>query len=477
MTIKNKFLALSLILLISVTGANASELTEAANKDWLELVRRYISADKTDKSDGQGQNLNFLSEWWHELGDNTLTELINDAFISNRDLSIARAKVLEARAQLGLSRENFSPKTELSAGYTNGRNSDMEDPENKSYNQYTIGFDSSWEIDFFGKNKHIAQAAKANLESEYADLNNAWVSLSAEVAVNYITLRVLQNRLDLAQNDIKASREILDILNSQYSAGLIDELPVQQAKSELESLSAKIPEISQLINERINALAILTGQIPGSINQRLLRHKELPDLDVQKLIGIPAEALKQRPDIKAAERRLASQAQTRKAAEKSLYPVIQLIGSIGLESMSTGHLFSSGSYTYSIGPAIKWPIFHIGEIKKNIKVQSAVEEQYLAELESVILNAVREVHDALNANSQEFLRGESLNRALKSAMSALEISRNKYSQGLSDFSSVLKAQKDVYLIQDEIISSEGQKIINLIILFKSLGGGWRTLSE
>ena len=485
----NKIFVIFIILLFSVSSY-ASELAETANKDWLELVRKYTSADSFERAEDdykwdklinkkskKPKSDSFLSEWWETLGDDVLTELIEDAFLSNRDLIAARAKVLEARAQLGISKTDFSPKVNFASGYLNGRNSDFEDEDIKSYNKYSIGFDASWELDFFGKNRHSFEAAKANLESEYANLNNAWVSLSAEVALNYINLRILQKRLEIAENNLKAKTEFSDILKSQYEAGLVDDTAVKQSQYELEMIRANIPEISHSIAETMNAIAILTGKIPGELNEKLAKSKALPDIEISKLIGIPAETLRQRPDIMAAERKLAAQIQTRKSTQKALYPVIALIGSIGLESFSTGHLFSSGSYTYSIGPQIKLPIFNAGEIRKNIQVQTALEEQSAAELEGVILKAVGEVHDALNANMQEILRNQSLKDGLKSALSTLEITKDKYFNGLVDFSKVLTAQQDVYSIENEYISSEGQKIINLIVLFKSLGGGWQPMSE
>lgn len=484
MKMMNKIFAVILIFSFSVS-VNASELTDTANKDWLELVRKYTSADNFEQIENENKwsrlvnklpaTDSFLSEWWRTLGDEVLTDLIGEAFLHNRDLISARARVLEARAQLGISRTNFNPKADLGLGYENGRNSDIEDIDNKSYNEYSIGIDASWEIDFFGKNKHALEAAKANLESEYANLDNAWVSLSAEVASNYINLRILQKRLEITKNNLQSQNEFLDILKSQHSAGLTNDLAVQKAHSELEITRANIPEITNSINQLLTALAILTGEIPRTLDEKLSVPKNLPDIDISKLIGIPAETLRQRPDIKAAERKLAAQIQTRKSTEKSLYPTIQLAGSIGLESFSTGHLFSSGSYTYSIGPKINWPVFNFGEIKKNIQVQTAVEKQLLAEFESVILKAVGEVHDALNANAQEILKNESLKSGLKSARANLEITKNKYSQGLINFTEVLNSQIEVFSIENDFISSEGQKIINLIALFKSLGGGWGTL--
>ena len=489
MKMKNKIFALILILSVSFT-ANASELTDTADKDWLELVRRYTSEDLTEnferaENDYKWQKLvskskksdSFLSEWWETLGDDVLTELINEAFLKNRDLMSARSKVLEARAQLGITRANFNPKVDFQSKYKNGRNSDIEDIDKKSYNEYSFGFDSSWEIDFFGKNKHLLESAKAELESESSNLDNAWVSLSAEVALNYFNLRILQKRLEIAEKKLKVQSEFLEILQSQRDSGLIDDLAVQKAHSELELTRSNIPEISRSINELMNALAILTGEIPGNLNEKLSAVKNFPDIKIEKLIGIPAETLRQRPDIHAAEKQLEAQIQKRKAAEKSLYPTIRLTGSIGLESFSTGHLFSSGSYTYSISPALNLPIFNGGEIRKNIQVQTAVEEQLLAKFEGLILKAVGEVKDALNANAQEILRNEFLKSALKSAISNLEITKNKYSQGLINFTDVLNSQMEVYSLEDNFVLSEEQKITNLIVLFKSLGGGWRLFEE
>lgn len=471
--------------------SNASELTDAADKDWLELVRKYSSDDKiiktkTDDYSSKWDRLvngspkkdnDFLSEWWRIFDDDVLTDLIESAFMSNRNLMSARAKVLEARAVLGVGRTNFGVKSDFNAGYKNGRNSDIEDKDEKSYNKYSLGFDASWEIDFFGKNRHELEAAKANLEAEYADLDNAWVSLSAEIAMNYVNLLTLHRKLEIAESNLQSQSELLDILKSQLKSGLADELSLKQTQSEIEITRSKIPEITKSLNETMNALAVLTGAIPQTLNEKLSTKKKFPEIEISKFVGIPAETLRQRPDIRAAERKLAAQIQKRKATEKSVYPVIQLLGSIGVESSSTGHLFSSGSYTYSIGPALKWPIFNMGEIRRNIQVQSAIEEQLAAEFENVILKAVAEVHDAIDANVQEILRNKSLNNALNIAVEHFEITKNKYSSGLINFAEVLKARQEFFSIEDEFVSSEGQKFINLIALFKSLGGGWRNYDE
>lgn len=503
-TMKMKIRAvLTLIIFLCMNGSSFAEnIVETANKDWLELVRQNLSSDTmSDLSDNfskseidykwerlvkdyekspkaflqnsKSSEAEILSEWWETLGDEILTGLIAKAFESNRSIQEARAKVLEARARAGVVKSNFQPKVTGSGRYTNGVKSYIE--EGVSYNDYYIGMDASWELDFFGKNKHALDAAKATLDAEYADLHNAWCSLSAEVAMNYVNLRILQNRLAVARKNMKIQQDILDILESQYNAGLKDALAVQQQKYTLEQTRAEIPVIEQSMQEVMSTISLLTGEIPGSRNELLERYAEIPEVDVKRLIGIPAYAIRQRPDIRAAERRLAAQYSTRKSAEKNLYPSISLAGSIGLESLSTGNLFTSDAFSYLIGPRINIPIFNAGEIRKNIEVQSAVEEQLAAALEEVILQAVKEVHDALTANAQEFVRNDTLKKALISASDTLFLARDKYDHGLTDFSNVLLAQQALYSAEDEYISSKGQEILNLIALFKSLGGGWLPL--
>lgn len=462
--------------------AEGSSLTDTANHDWLELVRQYTSADTlTEAEDSyrwhklvQDSSVHssdsFLAEWWQSLGDDTLKQLISQSFEANRDFQRSRAKVLEARAKLGIATAAFRPRAEGSAGYTHGRNSDLEDI--RSYNKYELGIDASWELDIFGKNRHTLDSARANLEAEYADLNSVWVSLSAEVAMNYIKLRILQHQLESLRHNAELQREILALMESQYNAGLKDSSGVQQEKYTLESTLADIPKTEQAIQEIMNALAILTGEIPGNLNAKLSEVKPIPEAEDSRLVGIPAQTLHQRPDIRAAERRLAAQTSARKSAQKAGYPVIKLLGSIGLESLSAGDLFSSGAYKFGIGPKITWPIFSGGEIRKNIQVQYAVEEQLAAELEGVILRAVGEVRNALTANAQELERNARLKAGLSAAREALDIARSRYERGIAGFGEVLSAEKAVRDAENECIASDGQKVMNLVILFKSLGGGW-----
>ena len=480
--------AMLIIFVLPVCSFGGSVLTESADKDWLNLVRLYTSADEVNFEASKWDKListhtgkkpvNALAEWWSNFGDETLTQLIEMSFRNNKDMATARARVLEARAQVGVTMAAMSPKADGGALWTNSRASEHTSGAG-SNNLYRVGMDASWELDFFGKKADELEADKGALESQESSLQSAWVSLSAEVATNYINLRTLQERLKIAEKNIEVQRDIYELVKSQHSAGLRDELSVQQAKYTLERTKSAVPSLIQSISETMNALAILTGEIPGSLNEMLSvsSNAPVPQIDMSKLVGIPAESLRQRPDIRAAEQTWLAQISRRKSAEKSYYPVISLAGSIGLESFSTGNFFEGGSRAFSIGPRITWPIFNSGAIRKNIRIQTAREEQYFAAFEKSILNAVSEVRNALTANAQESERNITLKRGLSSAQSALDIARDKYFQGLVTFNNVLAAMQAVYSLEDDCTSSDGRKMLNLIALFKALGGGWEPFTN
>lgn len=458
----------------SANEAAVQNAVETAGADWLSLVRSYplssISADKpADLAVGT------LAEWWNIFGDELLTDLIRLSFQNNRDLQGARARVLQARAQLGVSKAALLPWLDGRADWTNADASKNGAAVGGSSNTYGLGIDASWEIDLFGQKREEVRAGKAALESEYASLHDVWVTLSSEVALHYVSLRTLQERLKVAQDNLRIQTDTYEMLQSLHDVGLRDALDVQQALYTLESTKASIPSIEQSIEETLNQIAILTGDVPGSLNEVLAERRALPALNMADFIGIPAEALRQRPDIRAAERLLASQVAKRKVAEKDRLPKLSLIGSIGLESLSSGSLFSSNSYGFSIGPQITLPIFHGGAIRKNIQVQSAKEEEYLANYEQTVLNAAAEVRDALTANAKEARRNESLCSAVTAAKSALQIAEDQYRQGLTDFNNVLDALQALASLEDDYAVSQGQKMTNAITLFKALGGGWEPL--
>lgn len=443
--------------------------------DWTGLARKY-DHPYADYEIADAPNPARLASWWNSLGDQTLTDLIYMSLAGNRNLASARAKVTEARAALGISKSALLPWLDSTGQWLNS-DSSKNTGAGGSSNLYKLGIDASWEIDVFGGRRAGIEASEADLAASHAALHSAWVSLSAEVALNYLNLCTLHERLDIANENLRLQTETLEMLQSQFDSGLADALALNQAQYTVEATKATIPPIKSSMEETINALSILVGRTPGSLGELLRQPRPIPKPDPINLVGIPAEGLRRRPDIRAAEMQFIAQTARTKSARADLYPKFHLIGSIGIESLSTGSLFDGDSFGFSIGPRITWPIFHGGAIRRNIQVQTAREEQYLAAYEQTVLQAVAEVRNALAANTQEQERNAALTRGVEAARGALEVARDKYRNGLTDFNNVIGAQSALLSLQDQEVTSEGQMASNIVQIFKALGGGWEPLVE
>lgn len=455
----------------------ASGDVELAGGRWTEMAARYqIKALSTDLiTDAPSPEI--LASWWNSLGDETLTRLVELSLENNRDLAQARAKVTEARAALGISRAALLPWLDSTNYWSNARTPVEAGGAGRGAQLYKLGIDASWEIDIFGGRRQTVKAGVAALEAQYAELHATWVTLSSEVALNYLTLRTLQSRLDIAKYNLALQQDTYDLLKSRVDAGLSDQLALQQSKYTLEQTKATIAPIETNIEEVMNGLAILTGTVPGGLQETLAERKPLPKPEAAGLIGIPANALRQRPDIRAAERRLVAQIARKKSAQADLWPKFYLVGSIGTEALSSGSLFEGPAKLYSFGPQITWPIFHWGAIKNNIRIQTARQEQYLAAYEQTVLNAVSEVRNALAAGVNENARNAALKNGVEAARTALDVANDKYKNGLTDFNNVIQAQRALLTLSEQYAISEGQTTSNIVRLYKALGGGWKPLAE
>lgn len=469
------------IILLTVSCSNSQstiseKFSQSKQHKWTELSSKYENSYSDNKIQ-KNLSLDVLSNWWLVLEDDTLTQLINLSLNNNKSLQEARARVNEARAALGISQAKLLPWLDSNNGWERKKTSDNSPNPSGIANVYKLGIDASWEIDIFDGNQYKIEAATADLQTQHAQLHSAWVTLTSEVAINYLSLRTLQERLSIAEANLALQEDTVQLLQSKYNNGLIDGLALNQAKYTASQTKSTIPTIKISIEETLNNLAVLTGQLPGSLEKKLIEKKSLPNINEMIYVGIPAETLRQRPDIQAAEYQLEAQIARTKSAKTDLKPKLILFGSIGLESISSGSLLSAGSKGFSIGPQISLPIFHAGAIRKNIKVQTAREEQYLAAYENTILNAVAEVRNSLTAINQETEKNISLKEGVQTASLALEISQEKYNNGLIDFQNVLDAQRALLSLEDQYAVSKGQKISNLVGLFKALGGGWEPLTS
>lgn len=459
-----------------LSAVAASRDIQIKNGEWTMLAQLYpVPAVSNDIY--QALTPEYLASWWNIFNDPMMTELILKSLESNRDLAAARARVTEARASLGISQANLLPWLDSTNFWNNGRTPVQAGGSGSGTNLYKLGIDASWEIDVFGGQRASVRAQRATLEAQYAALYSTWTSLASEVAMNYISLRTLQERLAIAQYNLGLQQDTVDIQQSKVDSGLSDSLALKQAQYTMEQTRASIPSIESSIEQTMNALAILVGEVPGTLEEKLAAKQPIPKLSGTEFIGIPANAVRQRPDIRQAERQLVAQLARKKSAQADLWPKFYLTGSIGTEAGNWGSLFSGPAKLYSFLPQISWPIFHAGAIRNNIKVQGAKVEQLLAAYEQTVLSAVGEVRDSLSANVKEYERNESLKRGVEAAQTALDIANDKYANGLVDFTNVINAQRSLTGLSEEYVISQGQISTNAVALFKALGGGWQPMEE
>lgn len=412
-----------------------------------------------------------LAGWWAVFNDPILTGLIEQAVSNNLDLKQAMAKVREARARRGISQTGHFPAVDGSGSATRSKGSESMGG-GATRNSFAVGIDAGWEVDLFGGVRRAVEAADADLGASREALRDVLVTLTAEVGLNYLDTRIFQARLAVAEGNLAIQQQSCDLAQVRFQTGLSNELDLQQARYNLENSRAQIPVLRSGLEGAKNRLAVLTGRMPGSVHDLLAQTTAIPVIPPTVAVGVPAETLRQRPDIRRAERNFAAQTARIGVATADLYPKFRLLGSIGLESLKSAELFKSASETWRLGPSLSWSIFDAGAIRRNIEVQSAIQEQYLLAYEAIVLGALEEVENALTAYAEEQLRQERLVAAVDAARQAESLAQNQYEAGLVSFTAVLDAQRSLLSFEDQLVASQGTVSANLVRLYKALGGGW-----
>lgn len=415
-----------------------------------------------------------LACWWNTLDDPVLTDVESRVLEANKDLKLALARVREARAVLGAQRSGLFPTLNV-AGQAFRQRSSAHGTVDRAVETefYQAGFDAGWELDLFGGTRRAVEAALADWQAAQAARDAVQASLMAEAALAYVELRTYQERLNLTHQNIAVQEETYALNLSRYQAGLIDELAVQQSLYNLEHTRAAVAPLEAGLEAAKNRLAVLTGNEPGALEFLLAEPRPIPTVPPRVAVGIPAEALRNRPDIRQAERNLAAATARIGQATADLYPSFRLVGTIGLESLRAADLWEWASRFWTIGPAVQWRLFDAGKIRRTIEIRTAQQEQAIVRYESALLQALEEVENALVAFAKEQRRLEQLEKAVAAAQRAAFRARDRYQAGLVDFTDVLDAQRTLQNFQDERAKSRGAVTAHLIRLYKALGGGWQ----
>jgi NodT family efflux transporter outer membrane factor (OMF) lipoprotein len=415
-----------------------------------------------------------LAAWWTTLDDQQLSSLIERAVMGNLDLKTARSRIRESRARRSIAQGALFPTLNAAGSATSSRTDTNVGPDTSS-EVYSSSFDASWELDVFGGVRRSVEAAQADLGASEEDLRDVLVSLLAETALNYVEVRTFQTRLAAAQASLATQNETYELTVWRSQAGLGDELAVHQARYNLENTRSQIPTLRTGLAEAMNRLAVLLGEPPGSLHGELEKPQAIPVPPAEVAVGVPADMVRRRPDVRRAERELAAQTARVGVATANLYPQLTLNGSIGLETLSLRDSSAARTQTISGGPRISWAIFD-PTVRPNIEVQSALQEQALIRYEAAVLGSLEDVENAIVAYAQEQQRRDNLREATAAAEAAAELARFKYQAGLTDFSNVLDAERSLLSFQDQLHQSDGTVTSNLIRLYKALGGGWTSLA-
>jgi multidrug efflux system outer membrane protein len=419
-----------------------------------------------------------LATWWKNFNDTNLDSLVTMAVQSNLTLRIAEAHVREARAERDVASGSFWPSVGSSGSYSRnrfGQNSFPPLPAGTplDYNLYNASFDAAWELDIFGGTRRTIEAANAEMGAAEFGQRDVLVSLLAEVARNYIGARGYQQRLAITLQNIQVQQDILNLTSNRFENGLSSDLDVQQATALLTATEAEVPSLKTGFDQSVHHLAVLLGQPPGALMDEMSVEKPIPLTPPVVPVGLPSDLLQRRPDVQKSERELAAATARIGVARADLFPKFSLTGFAGLDSISTGNFLNYASRAWSAGPTVQWELFQAGSIRANVRVQNARQEQALDAYEQTVLVALEDAENALTAYAREQTRRESLSQSVQANQQALELSTQLYNNGLADFLHVLDSERSLYAAQDALVQSDQTVSLNLVQLYKALGGGWQ----
>ena len=460
---------LSMTISGCMVGPDFRRPNVAVSSTWID------SGDKRVKSEtGEYRN------WWRAFNDPVLNKLIDRAYEENLSLKIAGVRVIEARAQLGIAGGRFYPQTQQASGSLNhigtSRSSAQAFPPFE-FTETQIAVSASWELDFWGKFRRAIESAGATWLATAADYDNALVSLTADVADSYINVRTLEKRLGIARQNVETQEESLEIAEARFRFGVATQLDVEQARTELNNTMASIPSLQTQLRQQNDALCVLLGLAPNNLADMLKGTSEIPVSPREVAVGIPAELLRRRPDIRSAEYQAVAQSAQIGVAKADLYPALSLSGNLGFLSSNAGQsglgdIFRWNSRTYQFGPSFQWNILNYGQIRNNVRLQDAKLQELLLTYQNTVLKAQQDVEDNLAAFLLAQERASFLAQSAEAARNSLDLAVKQYREGIKDFTVVLLAQQSLLSEQDNLASTLGSISVNLVGVYRALGGGW-----
>jgi NodT family efflux transporter outer membrane factor (OMF) lipoprotein len=436
-------------------------------------------------------------DWWNLFHDPKLTALERRVAAENLDVQVATVRLAESRAQLGIVGAAQFPSLNANGSYTRQKASDvgvfasapnalgangasgntaggLTSSTSGAFDVYQVGFDASWEVDLWGRVRRSVESASASVEASAEFRRDTLISNLAELARDYIQLRGNQLLLQIAKDNVKTAQQNLQLTQQRATGGVTTDLDVANAAAQLRTTAAEIPRIEQQISEFINAISLLLGQPPNTLQAELIKAKPVPPIPPRIPVGLPSELARRRPDIRQAEAQLHAATADIGVAVANFYPSVKLSGSVGLQSLQPWQMFNLNAREFAAGPGVTIPIFEGGQLRATLYLRKAQQQEAAIFYQKTVLGAWHEVDNALTAYQTEQARRDQLAQAVTQNMRALALAQSRYQEGVADFLQVLTAQQNLLSSQQQLALATTNVSANLVAVYKALGGGWET---
>ncbi len=419
-----------------------------------------------------------LSQWWEVFGDPVLDVLVDRAYEQNLSLEIAGLRVIEAQARRGIAIGSLFPQRQEAVGAymrqgVSENIANLAPGLDSNFDQWSVSaFEAAWEVDLWGKFRRSIESADAELIGSVYAYDDVLVSLIGQVATTYLQLRIVKERLTVARSNTDAQRKSLEIAEARFEFGATSERDVAQSRAQLYDTEAAIPQLEASARQFENALCVLLGMPPRDLSDLLQGEAEIPNPGEQLAVGVPAELLRRRPDVRRAEREVAARSAQIGVARADLFPALELVGSIGFAAEDVDKLFKGDSFTAFGGPQVRWNILNYGQIRNNIRVQDAVFQGFVVAYEDTVLRAQQEVENAMAGYVASRRRVELLDDAATSARKAVDLASLQYREGAVDYNTVITTLQVQLQAEDRLVTTRGSVALNLVALYRALGGGW-----
>ena len=452
-----------------MVGPNYQVPETRINKTWIEEAEFGVKRDTAVDT-----------EWWKVFDDPVLDALVEDAYRNNLDLRIAGVRVLQAMAQRGFAIGNLFPQSQnIEGSFTRSKASDNyaaegapTPPPSNVWNTWSLSFDASWELDFWGKIRRSIEAAGAELDASVADYDNVMVSLIAEVAATYVSVRTAEEQIAITQKNIETQERSVLISEERFDAGATTMLDVTQARSLLTQTQAGLASLEAERRQALFRLSALLGRPPSLLETDVGAPGKIPVAPADVAIGVPADLLRRRPDVRIAERTAAAQSALIGVQKADLFPSFVLVGSIGYQANKFNKLWRMDSTTGFISPGFSWPVLNYGRIRNSIREQDAAFQAAALNYQNTVLSAAQEVESSLAAFRGPQFQAEKLGESATQAQKSVDLVLIQYTEGETDYTRVLQAQQTLLEVQNRHASVRGNITKNLISTYKALGGGW-----